>query len=177
MQSDPEMALFYKFANAPINYFPFPHLFIQDIFPQDYYDRLQAAIPCAAQCTYDFREIRKLVPGTAYNITEIRRLFGVRESQRWDEIPMDDRFDALLRDASPITHLTRDDCPLFLRYNDDPKLVGDIHDPAFGWHIKRAMDKIGLECTLRMSSDYANNASPTFEQESTAFLKHVFRME
>jgi hypothetical protein len=45
MQSDPEMALFYKFANAPINYFPFPHLFIQDIFPQDYYDRLQAAIP------------------------------------------------------------------------------------------------------------------------------------
>jgi hypothetical protein len=45
MHADAEMALFYKFANAPINYFPYPHFYIQDVFPQDFYDRLQQALP------------------------------------------------------------------------------------------------------------------------------------
>ena len=45
MYSSAEVELTYKFANAPILGFPYPHFFIQDVFPQDFYDRLQASIP------------------------------------------------------------------------------------------------------------------------------------
>jgi hypothetical protein len=45
MSSNAELKLFYKFANAPVMGFPYPHFFIQDVFPQDFYDRLQASIP------------------------------------------------------------------------------------------------------------------------------------
>lgn len=45
MYSDAELALAYKFANAPLRTFPYPHLYIEDVFPKDFYDRLQASIP------------------------------------------------------------------------------------------------------------------------------------
>lgn len=45
MYSDAELELVYKFANAPILNFPYPHFFIQDVFPPAFYDRLQANIP------------------------------------------------------------------------------------------------------------------------------------
>ena len=45
MYSDAELALAYKFANAPIMGFPYPHFYIRDIFPPDFYERIQANIP------------------------------------------------------------------------------------------------------------------------------------
>jgi hypothetical protein len=45
MYSDAELALTYKFANAPILEFPYPHFFIQDVFPQSFYDTLQRNLP------------------------------------------------------------------------------------------------------------------------------------
>jgi len=45
MYLDAELALAYKFANAPIMGFPYPHFYIRDVFPFDFYERLQANIP------------------------------------------------------------------------------------------------------------------------------------
>jgi hypothetical protein len=45
MYSEAELELAYKFANAPILAFPYPHFFIQDVFPPSFYDRLQASMP------------------------------------------------------------------------------------------------------------------------------------
>jgi hypothetical protein len=45
MYSDAELALAYKFANAPLSGFPYPHFYIRDVFPADFYERLQANIP------------------------------------------------------------------------------------------------------------------------------------
>jgi hypothetical protein len=45
MYSNAELQLTYKFANAPIFQFPFPHFFIEDIFPKDFYDELQRNLP------------------------------------------------------------------------------------------------------------------------------------
>jgi len=42
MSSSVELHLTYKIANAPLNGFPFPHLYIRDAFPADYYARMQA---------------------------------------------------------------------------------------------------------------------------------------
>ena len=40
-----ELQLAYKVANAPLNPFPYPHFYIPDIFPPDFYDLLQASLP------------------------------------------------------------------------------------------------------------------------------------
>ena len=45
MSSDAELQLIYKVANAPVNMFPFPHFYVRDIFPDDFYARLQAMLP------------------------------------------------------------------------------------------------------------------------------------
>lgn len=45
MSSRAELELTYKVANAPISVFPFPHFFVRDVFPQDYYDVLQQMLP------------------------------------------------------------------------------------------------------------------------------------
>jgi hypothetical protein len=45
MYSSAELALVYKFGNARILDFPYPHFFIEDVFPKDYYDTIQANIP------------------------------------------------------------------------------------------------------------------------------------
>ncbi|MGZ5035782.1 MAG: hypothetical protein ACXWG8_05370 [Usitatibacter sp.] len=45
MSSRAELELTYKVANAPINVYPYPHFYIRDVFPQDYYDALQRMLP------------------------------------------------------------------------------------------------------------------------------------
>lgn len=45
MYSSAELHLIYKFANAPILAFPYPHFYIQDVFPKDFYDELQQNLP------------------------------------------------------------------------------------------------------------------------------------
>lgn len=37
----------YKLANAAVHRFPFPHIFVTDIFPRDFYDKLLAWLPPA----------------------------------------------------------------------------------------------------------------------------------
>jgi hypothetical protein len=59
-----------------------------------------------------------------------------------------------LRDASPITHLTKDDPPVFLIHYERANKPGNIHHPNFGKHLKAAMDELGIVCVRKMDSDY-----------------------
>lgn len=45
MQSSAELQLFYKVANAPILGFPYPHIYIPEIFPPDFYSAMQQSMP------------------------------------------------------------------------------------------------------------------------------------
>ena len=45
MYSDVEMRLAYKLGNANINMFPYPHLYLENIFPEDYYNKIQENLP------------------------------------------------------------------------------------------------------------------------------------
>jgi hypothetical protein len=47
MSSSVDLAVIYRIANAPLRMFPFPHLFVRDIFPASYYAALQAQLPAA----------------------------------------------------------------------------------------------------------------------------------
>lgn len=45
MSSSAELHLSYRLANAAIQAYPYPHLFLQDVFPTEFYERLQAMLP------------------------------------------------------------------------------------------------------------------------------------
>jgi hypothetical protein len=62
MSSDAELHAAYKVANAPLNTFPYPHLYVTDIFPPDFYQTLQAMLPTPA----DMRPIAEVRPVKGY---------------------------------------------------------------------------------------------------------------
>src|SRR5262245_41919150 len=43
--SDVDLYVQYRVANAPMREFPYPHLYVRDIFPEDFYVRLRANLP------------------------------------------------------------------------------------------------------------------------------------
>ena len=45
MYSDVSLHVLYKIANAPINLFPYPHIYVRDVFPPDFYRELRAHLP------------------------------------------------------------------------------------------------------------------------------------
>jgi hypothetical protein len=64
MSSDAELHLLYKVGNAPVNLWPFPHFYIRDVFPADYYAKMQAMLPDPAALR-SLPEVRP-VPKDAY---------------------------------------------------------------------------------------------------------------
>jgi len=45
MFSDAELQLAYKVGNVPLSGFPYPHFYLQDVFPMDFYRRIQKNLP------------------------------------------------------------------------------------------------------------------------------------
>ena len=116
--------------------------------------RLTCVFPINMQSTYDPREIKRIIPGEAYKHPALVSFFGRPEGWDWDSDPVDDDLDALLKDASPITHLTKDDAPIFLLQYARAATPGNIHHPKFGEHLKEAADKLGVECVAKLDTDY-----------------------
>jgi len=60
----PEIGLqvLYKVANAPIHAFPFPHLYVQDVFPAAFYRELRANLPDDAAFT-DLKKLERVGAG------------------------------------------------------------------------------------------------------------------
>lgn len=116
--------------------------------------RLVCAIPINMQSTYDPREIKQLIPGDAYKHPALVSLFALPEDWDWDTGKVDAKLHELLRDASPIQHLSQDDVPIFLIHYERSNTPGNIHHSNFGEHLKQAMDGLGIECVRRMDSDY-----------------------
>jgi acetyl esterase/lipase len=75
---------------------------------------------------------------------------------------------ALALDASPITHLTPDDPPIYLLYRGPNEPVDEetswgtwVHHPMLGIKLKEAMAKLGMECYLEYK-----DGPPVTEYES-----------
>jgi acetyl esterase/lipase len=116
--------------------------------------RLCCVVPINMQSTYDPRDIKRLIPGEAYKHPALVPFFGRPEGWDWDTGEVDEALDALLKDASPINHLTADDPPAFVLQYARSNTVGNIHHPNFGKHLRQSMDKLGIECVFRMDTDY-----------------------
>ncbi len=88
----------------------------------------------------------------------------------------------LYAEAAAITHLTRDDPPLYMMYNEpdivppaDSKPGQFIHHPNFGRQIKARMDELGIENVFVNSG--ANPPTPQPPGGLLEFLKKRLLVE
>ncbi len=134
--------------------------------------RLSCVIPINMQTTYDPRDIKKIIPGNAYKHPALPLLFACPEGWDWDTDKIDKKLDALLKDASPINHLTKDDPPAYIIHSEKARTVGNIHHPNFGEHLKKEMDKLGIECVRKMDSDY-ESMNEAYRDMAEFLKKHL----
>jgi acetyl esterase/lipase len=127
--------------------------------------RLACAGVVGAQTSYDPRFIKSLIGGRADEHPALPPFFGLASGEHASE-----RIQQVYEDASPINHVTQDDPPAFLYYQE-PKgpLPSDaapgqgIHHPRFGDALNAKLNRLGIECVVRHQDDYAEQARATPE--------------
>lgn len=120
--------------------------------------RVTCIVPQAGPTTLDPKLILKRVGGPPSIHPAMLPFYGAKDVA---ELETADK-QALIADASPINHVTRDDPPTFLQYgialggtplprNTDPNV--SIHHPEFGVLLKEKLDKLGVENVLQSKGD------------------------
>ncbi|MBT6851971.1 MAG: alpha/beta hydrolase [Opitutae bacterium] len=86
-----------------------------------------------------------------------------------------DQYKALSLECSPLTHVSKDDPPVWIRYGKPapvPVIKGDgIHHAGFGRLLKEKCEKVGIPCHLSVTE----NEQP--KMSSADFLKEVFSID
>ena len=139
--------------------------------------RISVAVVNGAQSSYDPRFITK-----QFNTTEVDSalvsFFGMNSAKDVDN----QKFYPLFEEASAINHLSKDDPPVLLFYRQPNKPPPPnstnaqyIHHPKFGFVLKEEMDKLGIECELKLRKDYSRKAGrDDRNNDHVAFLqKHL----
>jgi len=123
--------------------------------------RLACAVVYAAQTSYDPRFIQKLFDTDQVDDAMIP-FFGMESAADVD----DPKFHPLFEEASPINHATADDPPVMLYYPQanrplppDSNEKEHIHHPKFGFVLKQKLDKLGVECVVKLREDYGEQAA------------------
>ena len=115
--------------------------------------RIMAVATINGQSTYDLHTFRDWfgVPDLKMN-EPLYPMFDVKEESEWDS----KRVKRLMNDASPITHLTSDDIPVYMTFRQDDVPVDKntsprdwIHHPKLGLKLQEAMRELGLECEVQ----------------------------
>lgn len=111
--------------------------------------RLTCIAPNAGQSTLDPDVLAEWF--ACDNLSEhggARPLFGITEIEEAEKPEVK----ALIKEASPLTHLTKDDPPVFMTYKSGNVPVDEtsppnlwVHHPIFGIRTKAIMDKMGME--------------------------------
>jgi len=131
--------------------------------------RLTCILPTNMQCTYDPRVIKAIIPGNAYDVSAIKFLYGLPATFNWDTDAISPELDAMIKDAAPITHLTKDAPPVYAVSAKEADVPGNIHNGNFARHLKKLMDGLGVECEIHMDTDFATIQASM--EDRMAFLK------
>ncbi len=133
--------------------------------------RLTCALAFNMQSTYDPRVIKNIIPGNAFNDAALKPFYGLSNDWNWETDTVSSALDALIKDASPINHLTEDDPPVFIYHSEHTRKPGNIHHPDFGTYLAAAMKNLGLEHVQKTSADYDSPAAP-YEAMVRFVLRH-----
>jgi len=126
--------------------------------------RLVAMGVFGAQTSYDPRFIARNIGEAAARHPALAPFYGLDPSQLHT-----DRAYRLYEDASPMTHLSPGDPPVFLFYVEPNQPL-----PQFGFLLKERMDRLGIECEMHHRDDYQGNALPQVHRQMVEFLQRHF---
>ncbi|MCB1129630.1 MAG: glycoside hydrolase N-terminal domain-containing protein [Verrucomicrobiae bacterium] len=111
--------------------------------------RVIGAAVIKAQSTIDPRLVDKRLGPSASNHPMIWATVGAPDPQALLNDP--EPYEALFTECSPLTHVTRDDPPVFAIYDGGipaPPERDGIHHAEFGRILKETCEPLGLECTI-----------------------------
>ncbi|MEZ0276972.1 MAG: alpha/beta hydrolase fold domain-containing protein [Roseimicrobium sp.] len=118
--------------------------------------RLRCVGTLGGQGTYDPLVIKEWIGMPPAQHPALIALYGVKTFEDFSK----PEIRKLATDAAAMTHLTKDDPPLFELYNEadapvpsDAKPGFAIHHPIFGHKLKERMDELGIECVYRHTDD------------------------
>jgi acetyl esterase len=138
--------------------------------------RIVAVGTMGGQGTYDPIKIKQLVGGRAWEHPSIFKVYGIQSAK--EALSPSKEMQSLYDESSAITHLTKDDPPLFMIYSEpdivppaDSKPGEFIHHPNFGKQLKKKMDELGIE-NIYVHTDDADGRNPVMEM--FAFFKKHF---
>ncbi|MDF1573362.1 MAG: alpha/beta hydrolase [Bacteroidales bacterium] len=131
--------------------------------------RLLAAAVISAQTTIDAMLIQERIGTSATSHGMIWKSVGASSPEElFDNWEM---YRDLALECSPLTHLDKDDPPVYLTYSDDsphPVTRNGIHHAEFGRILKEAADPLGVECIFDMQSQETRQA------ELEKFMLRIF---
>ena len=111
--------------------------------------RIQAIGTFGGQGTYDPIKIKELIGGRAWEHPSLLKVYGLRSLD--EALHPTPEKQKLYDEASAITHLTKDDPPLYMVYSEDnpsgpnARPGQGIHNRNFGLQLKAKMDELGIE--------------------------------
>ena len=118
--------------------------------------RLAFAGSLGGQSSYDPLQIREWLGGRAWEHPAFLPFYAVKARDEFEKSEVR----KLAADATVINHLTKDDPPVFMIYDEpDGPLSHDsapgtgIHHPKFGRILKEKMEALGIEAVYRHMSD------------------------
>jgi acetyl esterase/lipase len=139
--------------------------------------RISSVGAASAQTTLDPRVLVKLIGPEGAANPAFPKLYGLRRDEMDSE-----RAYKLYDEASAAALLSKDAVPVFLYYSvaNQPithdTVTGDrVHHPVFGFFLKERMDKLGIECVMRLKEDYpGSNPGPLWHEEMVRFFVKNF---
>jgi len=112
--------------------------------------RISAIGTYGGQSTYSPIGIKELIGGRAWEHPSIFKAYGLKTADQALNPTPEQR--KLYDEASAVTHLTKNDPPLYMVYNeadgplpDDAKPGQGIHHPNFGRQLTKKMNELGIE--------------------------------
>jgi len=112
--------------------------------------RIQVIGTMGGQGTYDPVQIKQLIGGRAHEHPSMLKVYGLKSVD--EALNPTPAIQKLYDEAAAITHLTKDDPPLYMTYSepdivppDDARPGQFIHHPNFGKQLKAKMDALGIE--------------------------------
>lgn len=173
MTPDIEPQVAYKITNAPLRTFPYPHIFVENIFPNSFYDEIQENIPHPNSML----PIEQARPVKGYKerfvLDPAGPMEGLPEGQRqfWSQM------DATLR-AGPFRRCLISKFEPFLRerfkgetveVKDETLLVEDITKYALGPHTDAPSKIITVLFYLPRNLSQAHMGTSIYQPKNPAF--------
>jgi acetyl esterase/lipase len=138
--------------------------------------RVQAVGSLGGQTTYDPIKIKELIGGRAWEHPSMFKVYGTATVE--EVLHPTPELRKLYDEASAITHLTKDDAPVFMNYNEpDGDLPAGarpgegIHHPRFAQLLTPELDKLGIEWVYRHTAD---GRGGNLQREMLEFFQRQF---